>query len=94
NAALQINIADSWSITDSYLWGGVYSILGDPGMPGEVNDNYFGWGSSQYGAIGGVTYTGSGNVWWEWVDGRCEGVYSAPACTTPSDHPGNGTPVG
>ena len=93
NAALQINVANSWSITDSYLWGGVYSILGDPGNPGTVTNNYFGWDSSQYGAIGGVSASKSGNVWWEWVSPRCSGKYSASNCSTPSDHPGNGTPI-
>ncbi|MFQ5557471.1 MAG: S-layer homology domain-containing protein [Acidimicrobiales bacterium] len=93
NAALQINIASTWSITDSYLWGGLYTILGDPYDPGTVVNNYFGWDSSRWGAIGGVTATQSGNVWWEWLSPRCEGPYSAPSCSTPADHPGNGTPV-
>jgi S-layer family protein len=93
NAALQINVASSWSITDSYLWGGVYSILGDPGNPGVVTNNYFGWDSSQYGAIGGVSTTRSGNVWWEWISPRCSGRYSASDCSTPTDFPGNGTPI-
>ena len=93
NAALQINVANSWSITDSYLWGGVYSILGDPGNPGTVTNNYFGWDSSQSGAIGGVNATKSGNVWWEWLSPKCSGSHSATSCETPSDHPGNGTPI-
>ncbi|MFT5200715.1 MAG: hypothetical protein ACI9C1_000079 [Candidatus Aldehydirespiratoraceae bacterium] len=93
NAALQINVANSWSITESYLWGGVYSILGDPGNPGVVTNNYFGWDSSQYGAIGGVSTSRSGNVWWEWVSPKCSGAYSANVCSTPGSHPGNGTPI-
>lgn len=93
NAALQINVANSWSITDSYLWGGVYSILGDPGNPGTVANNYFGWDSSQSGAIGGVSTTRSGNVWWEWLSPKCSGSHSAPTCATPGNHPGNGTPI-
>ena len=93
NAALKINVANSWSITDSYLWGGVYSILGDPGNPGTVTNNYFGWDSSQSGAIGGVSTTRSGNVWWEWLSPKCSGSYSASVCSTPRDHPGNGTPI-
>ena len=94
NAAYQINVADKWSIDDSYLWGGVYSILGDPGATGRVNGNYFGWDSTQFGAIGGVRTNRSNNVWWEWSDARCSGQrYSASSCNTPSDHPGNGTPI-
>jgi len=93
NAALQINVANSWSITNSYLWGGVYTILGDPGNPGVVTNNYFGWDSSQYGAIGGVNTTRSGNVWWEWISPKCSGRYSSTECATPTDFPGNGTPI-
>ena len=93
NAALQINVANSWSITDSYLWGGLYSILGDPGNPGTVTNNYFAWGSAKFGPIGGVNASRSGNVWWEWISPRCAGKHSAPTCATPSNHPGNGTPI-
>jgi hypothetical protein len=93
NAALQINVANRFSITDSYLWGGVYSILGDPGNPGVVTDNLFGWDSSQFGFLGGVDSERSGNVWWEWSSPKCSGDYSADVCETPADHPGNGTPV-
>ncbi|MFT5200716.1 MAG: hypothetical protein ACI9C1_000080 [Candidatus Aldehydirespiratoraceae bacterium] len=93
NAALQINVANSFSITDSYLWGGLYSILGDPGNPGVVTNNYFAWGAAKFGAIGGVSTTRSGNVWWEWISPRCSGTHSAPTCATPSNHPGNGTPI-
>ncbi|MFT5200717.1 MAG: hypothetical protein ACI9C1_000081 [Candidatus Aldehydirespiratoraceae bacterium] len=93
NAPLQINIADEFSITDSYLWGGVFSILGDPGQPGVVTNNRFGWDSTQFGFLGGVDAERSGNVWWEWVSPKCAGDQSAEVCETPADHPGNGEPV-
>ena len=94
NAAFQINVASAWSIRDSYLWGGAFSILGDPGARGEIHNNYFGWDSSQFGAVGGVRSNRSGNVWWEWLSPRCSGRYSSSTCRTPSSHPGNGTPIG
>ncbi|MEM7142380.1 MAG: S-layer homology domain-containing protein [Actinomycetota bacterium] len=93
NAALQINVANYWSITESYLWGGLYSILGDPGNPGQAINNFFAWDAAKFGAIGGVSSSRSGNVWWEWISPRCSGVRSAPSCNTPSSHPGNGTPI-
>jgi len=93
NAPLQINVATEFSITESYLWGGVFNILGDPGNPGTVTDNRFGWDSSQFGFLAGVDALRAGNVWWEWVSPKCSGPQSAEVCETPSDHPGNGTPV-
>ncbi|MEM7142381.1 MAG: hypothetical protein AAF548_15260 [Actinomycetota bacterium] len=93
NAPLQINIADRFSIRDSYLWGGVFNILGDPGSPGVVENNLFGWDSSQFGFLSGVDAERSGNVWWEWVSPKCSGPQSADVCETPADFPGNGTPV-
>lgn len=80
NAPLMLSGVDEIEVVDTYLWGGVYFVVGGVDGRLEFHDNRLGWKSTEFGAFGvsegRVVY--ENNTWAPWIDPESIGPDGEP----------------